>query len=816
MFAYTNALSLIEQLGLSGECAWVGDAPPEGRDFAACDLYRLPGFRPAAGHFGRYDSVWVVQDVLSIQGWRILLDSCVRMLAKEGVLVLRYLQNQHLSIPALKMFLFRKYGIRVRVLAEVVGNGEFVTAFRIERDEATLPKEKTWTFGILTQGKKVDLVERFCRSVREYGGPSHEILIVGPRHAVYEPYQPTYIDKQYSTAFADICVKKNDVIERAQHENICLLHDRYILNRDFFSGFDEYGYDFDYLTIRQHHASGKIYPSYCAMDDGGDLIWGPIFECGSENETWKRHYLNGGLIIGKRTLLRAVPFNDLIFHNQAEDVELAKVMESRSVLPRINRLSSAVTDVPDHLTDAFAFAAHPWDSTRAADPAPAAPPAAQAVPAAPLLVADVNGVPWRRLKGVARRVNNLRREGMGWADVGRTAARFVYRRLAGRAAAAAAAPHGAGGAIRPEASRKPRPDDREGCNILLYVGDSGGVLNVTVHYMRRLQREGIPFCIVAIDRNASPGFLPDDLKPHLVAEPVYPRNVWCVGFPFIGHHLKTFPAWADQRWNTNFTHWELPYIPQRLVGNFERLDGLMTTSAFVRDALAGVTSLPIEIVDPDVRVAPATVARFGRDYFGLPLDRKLFLLNWEFTSSTTRKNPEAGMRAFEEAFAGMEDQVALVMHVNIASSKDEQTHEAYVGFLDEVRTRHPHVIVMERESLSYEEALGLKHACDCFVSLHRSEGYGLGCAEALALGRYCVMTGWSGNMELLKKPEWRARIATVAVALVPVTPADFPWVEEQDEVFQLWAEVRHGDAVKKMREMHARMIENESAVTDVV
>jgi hypothetical protein len=818
MFSTTNALSLIEQLALSGERAWIGDLAPDGVAFVACDLHRRAGFRPTVEHFGRYDSVWLVQDALAIQGWRILLDSCVRMLAPQGTLVVRYVQNQHLSIPGLKRFLFRKYGIRVIVRAEQINGGEITTAFQVERDAATLPTNKTWTFGILTQGKKVDLVERFCRSVREFGGPDHEILIVGPRHSVYAPYDPVYIDKSYSTAFSDICVKKNDIVARAQHENICVLHDRYILNKDFFRGFDTFGYDFDFLTIRQHHASGKIYPSYCAMSDGGNLIWGPIYECGNENETWSRHYLNGGLIVAKRALLRAVPFNELIFHNQAEDVELADVLEGHSVMPRINRLASAVTDVPDHLTDAFAYAEHPWETARQPDPQVIpAPAAAPALAPAPLLTADVNGVPWRRLKGVERRVNavgrrvrNLRRDGSSWLGVAYSATRFVHRRVAGRLAGTAAAATYAAmtGTTASASSPRQRPADSDGCNILLYAGDQGGVLNLTVHYMRRLQRDGLPFCIVAIDQAANNSKLPDDMKALVVTEPVYPRNIWCIGFPFISRHLHVYSRWAENRWNVNFTHWELPYIPQRLVSNFVGIDGLMTTTEFVRDALASVTSLPIEIVDPQVRVDPAITAPYDRAYFGLPENKCLFLLNWEFTSSTIRKNPAAGVRAFEEAFAGIEDRVAMVMHVKISAEKDEKTHEEYASFLADIRVRHPHVIVLDQKSFTYDEALGLKSACDCYVSLHRSEGYGMGCAEALSMGRYCVMTGWSGNMELLKTPEWRPRIATVEVALVPVTPADFPWIDDKDEVFQLWADVRPGDAVQKMRGLYAAMMEH--------
>jgi glycosyltransferase involved in cell wall biosynthesis len=50
--------------------------------------------------------------------------------------------------------------------------------------------------------------------------------------------------------------------------------------------------------------------------------------------------------------------------------------------------------------------------------------------------------------------------------------------------------------------------------------------------------------------------------------------------------------------------------------------------------------------------------------------------------------------------------------------------------------------VLDRRSM-----IGLIERCDCFVSLHRSEGFGRGIAEAMLLGKPVIVTGYSGNMD---------------------------------------------------------------------
>jgi glycosyltransferase involved in cell wall biosynthesis len=69
--------------------------------------------------------------------------------------------------------------------------------------------------------------------------------------------------------------------------------------------------------------------------------------------------------------------------------------------------------------------------------------------------------------------------------------------------------------------------------------------------------------------------------------------------------------------------------------------------------------------------------------------------------------------------------------------------------------------VLIAESLPREELLALYGCCDVFLSLHRSEGFGRGMAEALQLGVDVIATDFGGNTDFCSGPlahpvRWRS------------------------------------------------------------
>lgn len=74
----------------------------------------------------------------------------------------------------------------------------------------------------------------------------------------------------------------------------------------------------------------------------------------------------------------------------------------------------------------------------------------------------------------------------------------------------------------------------------------------------------------------------------------------------------------------------------------------------------------------------------------------------------------------------------------------------------------------------------LVRLCDCFVSPHRSEGFGRGPAEAMRLGVPTIVTGYSGNLDFTTD----RTAALIDYRLVPVGQGEYPGWQDQ-----VWAEV---------------------------
>jgi hypothetical protein len=187
--------------------------------------------------------------------------------------------------------------------------------------------------------------------------------------------------------------------------------------------------------------------------------------------------------------------------------------------------------------------------------------------------------------------------------------------------------------------------------------------------------------------------------------------------------------------------WELERVPSDWSAAAAQVDEIWSPTPFVAQAMRSAISLPVHEMLPGVEVGP--VQKVGRDEFGIPESHCLFLFMFDLHSQLHRKNPEGVIGAFTKAFrAG--DEASLVIKVS-----GGDIHSSDLAMLETI-CRVENVLLVH-ELMSRERAYGMVEMCDCFVSLHRSEGFGLGMAEAMLLGKPVIATGYSGNLAFMNR-----------------------------------------------------------------
>ena len=243
------------------------------------------------------------------------------------------------------------------------------------------------------------------------------------------------------------------------------------------------------------------------------------------------------------------------------------------------------------------------------------------------------------------------------------------------------------------------------------------------------------------------------------------------------------PQTFERAYNIIYPAWELSRYPEAWARELERFDEVWAPSAFIRDSIAASTSKPVVHMPLAVDVRMSSF--LTRRQLGLPESAFIFLFFFDFSSYLARKNPFAVLDAFEALVARhREAPFHLVLKHKGGGGAPEDAAR-----LKEAIARLPSQIQVIDRTLSDNEVKNLVRAADCFVSLHRSEGFGRGMAEAMALDVPTIATNYSGNLDFMNADNaW-----LVDCDLVPVGADEYPHPEGQH-----WAAPRLDSAVAQM------------------
>jgi len=246
--------------------------------------------------------------------------------------------------------------------------------------------------------------------------------------------------------------------------------------------------------------------------------------------------------------------------------------------------------------------------------------------------------------------------------------------------------------------------------------------------------------------------------------------------------LSNMPARnLSGKYRIGYWAWELSGFPDVWLPALNSYDEIWVPSEFVRDAVAAVTERPVEVIPHPVEAKASEYA----SYPGIEAGRFHFLCCADLNSYAARKNLRGAYEAFIRAFPDPEaDSPKFVAKIHGAGVGNQSRQSLF-----DLLSGDPRVICIDTP-LTTAEYHSLQNACDAYVSLHRSEGFGMNIAECLALGKTVIATGYGGCTDFVNE----SNALIVPHTLRPVEPGEYVYGDGQ-----VWAEPDAEAAAALMR-----------------
>lgn len=340
------------ELRRGGMLYWAGVKPPLPLFKASDAVFDAAlGYRVSEADYGKYHGVLAVEEDLGLlRHWPLIVDELVRLIDDEGLLVLRYTPHEQFGPHELMSTIRARCGpdARVTQVQKWADSFQQVVAIEVHNRRPTL-SPRSVTFGVITDGNQPDRLERFLESVISMRRPAEcevEIVVCGPATAleglaISVDGIRLIVEAPSPTRQAWITAKKNQVVAATATDYLVLAHDRYWFEADFLERMHSFG-GFDLLIPSQYTKDGFRYPSLVATEEAWRIGQVAELEHGDYSNTV---YINGGIVLARTSVLAEVPFNELLFWGESEDVEISRRLSQAGYVPRHSDSVRVLTDV---------------------------------------------------------------------------------------------------------------------------------------------------------------------------------------------------------------------------------------------------------------------------------------------------------------------------------------------------------------------------------------------------------------------------------------------------------------------------------------
>lgn len=279
---------------------------------------------------------------------------------------------------------------------------------------------------------------------------------------------------------------------------------------------------------------------------------------------------------------------------------------------------------------------------------------------------------------------------------------------------------------------------KRGVEVVGFFHSASGIAESARLCAKQLQENGIPVRCVSVEPFfRKQGNMVWDFKDTATEEEIGCRIIH-LNPPMIPPYallggIKKFAS----VYNVGYWAWELEQLPPEWVRATRYMNAIMTPSEFSSNAIRKATSKPVLTVPHPVTKGEASAGM--RQKLGLDQSHFVISMIFSYESSIERKNPHAAIRAFKLAFPDSPD-VRLVLKTSKGGD------DAIRSEIQQIIDNDVRILVVE-QMWDKEDINALIAESNVYLSLHRSEGFGLTLAEAMLLDTVVVATDWSGNID---------------------------------------------------------------------
>lgn len=283
---------------------------------------------------------------------------------------------------------------------------------------------------------------------------------------------------------------------------------------------------------------------------------------------------------------------------------------------------------------------------------------------------------------------------------------------------------------------------KPGFNLIGYATSPIGLGEDLRSFAAMLDYLNIPFSIIDLPTDSSKKVV---VKFKSMTMETYDNSMFFMSAMECQNLANVHPTlFSEPKKKLGYFLWELPDFPDEYVQALKLVDHIWCPTKFVQEAFFAkskqlILSIPLPVIQAKPELDNGSNAVDFRKALDIPKEAFVCLFMFDMRSTLNRKNPQATVEAFTQFAKGKKD-VFLILKIN---RWQRDVHES-LQWLPKSEN-----IKIVKETLSPAQLTNLYEASNCYISLHRSEGFGRTLVEALQHGLWLISSNYSGPADYL-------------------------------------------------------------------